>query len=204
MLVTQSCPTLCDSVDCSSSGSSVHGDSPGKNTGVSCHALLQGIFPTQRSNLRLLHCRQILYRPNIISSGQLLSCVRLFATPWTAERQASLSITNSRSLLKFMSIESVMPSNYLILCRPLLILPSIFPSIRVFSSKSVLCINPLGLTGLISLQSKGPSRAFSNTTVQKHQFFSAQLSLWSNSQFMVQSVNTLWVLVNISVSVSIH
>ena len=76
----------------------------------------------------------------IITSVQLLSRVQLFATPRTAARQASLSITNSQSLLKLMSIESVMPSNHLILCRPLLLLPSIFPSIRVFSSESVLLI----------------------------------------------------------------
>ena len=128
------------------------------------------------------------------------SC-RLFATPWTAARQASLSI-NSRSLLKLMSIESVMPSNHLTLCRPLLLLPSIFPSIRVFSkgsvlpsggqsigvsaSASVLPMNiqgwfPLRWTGWISLQSKGLSRVFSITTVQKHQFFGAQLSWQSNS-----------------------
>ena len=74
------------------------------------------------------------------SSVQLLSHVRLFVTPWTAARQASLSITNSQSLFKLMSIESVMPSNHLILCHPLLLLPSIFPSIRVFSSESVLRI----------------------------------------------------------------
>ena len=67
------------------------------------------------------------------SSVQSLSRVRLFATPWTVAHQASLSITNCQSLLKLMSIESVMPSNHLILCRPLLLLPSIFPSIRVFS-----------------------------------------------------------------------
>ena len=71
---------------------------------------------------------------------QLLSRVRLFVTPWTAARQASLSITNSRSLLKLMSIESVMPPNHLILCCLLLLLPSVFPRIRVFSNKSVLCI----------------------------------------------------------------
>ena len=71
------------------------------------------------------------------SSVQSLSCVQLFATPWTAARQASLSITNSWSLLKLMSIESVMPSNHLILCRPLHLPPSIFPSIKVFSSKLV-------------------------------------------------------------------
>ena len=75
-----------------------------------------------------------------ISSVQSLSRVQLFVTPWTAARQASLSITDSWSLLKLMSIESVMPSNHLILCRPLLLLPSIFPSIRVFSKESVLCI----------------------------------------------------------------
>ena len=74
------------------------------------------------------------------SSVQLLSRVRLFVTSWTAARQASLSIANSQSLLKLMSVESVMPSNHLILCRPLLLLPSIFPSIRVFSNESVLHI----------------------------------------------------------------
>ena len=121
-----------------------------------------------------------------VSSVQLLSCVQLSATPWTAARQASLSITNSQSLLRVMSIESVMPSNHLSLCRPLIFLPSIFPSIRVFSkqsalasggqsigasvSASVLPINiqgwfPLGLTGWISLQSKRLSRVFSSTTV---------------------------------------
>ena len=73
-------------------------------------------------------------------SVQLLSCVRLFATPWTAACQVFLSITNSRSLLKLMSIESVMPSKCLILCCPLLLLPLVFPSIRVFSSESVLHI----------------------------------------------------------------
>ena len=133
-----------------------------------------------------------------IQSLQLLNHVQLLASPWTAACQASLSITNSRSLLKLMSIESVMPSNHLILCHPFLLLPSIFPSIRIFSNELVLCIRwpnigvsasasvllmniqdwfPLGLTGWISLQSKGLSRVFSNTTVQKHQFFGAQLSL---------------------------
>ena len=75
-----------------------------------------------------------------ISSVQSLSCVRLFASPWTAAHQASLSITNSRNLPKLMYIESVMPSNHLILCRPLLLLPSVFPSIRVFSNESALRI----------------------------------------------------------------
>ena len=137
------------------------------------------------------------------SSVQSLSHVWLFATPWSAAGQVSLSITNSRSLLKFMSIESVMPSNHLSFCHPLLFPPSIFPSIRVFSNESALCIRwlkywsfslslslslsfsfqwlPLGWTGCISLQSKGLSRVFSNITVQKHHFFAVQLSLWSNS-----------------------
>ena len=138
---------------------------------------------------------------SLFSSVQSLSHVRLFVTPGTAASQASLFITNSRSLLKLMSIESVMPSNYLILCHPLLLLPSIFPSIRTFSSESGLHIRwpkywnfcfsinptniqdwfPLGWTGWISLQSKGLLRVFPNTTVQKHQFFSFQLPLQSNS-----------------------
>ena len=130
------------------------------------------------------------------SSVHLLSPVWLFATSWTAARQASLSISNSWSLLKLMSIEMVMPSNHLILCHLLLLPPSILPSIRVFSNESVLCIRwpkywsfsispsmniqdwfPLGWTGWISLQSKWLWRVFFTTTVQKHQFFSAQLSL---------------------------
>ena len=136
------------------------------------------------------------------SSVQLLSHVRLFATSWSIARQASLSITNSQSLPKPMCIESVMPPNHLILCYPLLLLPSIFPSIRVFSNESALHIRwpkywsfsfstspsndysgwfPLGWTGLMSLLSKTLSRVFSNTTVRKHQFFGAQPSLWSNS-----------------------
>ena len=117
---------------------------------------------------------------------KLLSGVLLFPTPWTASGQASLSFIISQSLLKFMSIESVMLSKYLIPCCSLFLLPSIFPSIRAFSSESTLHIRwsfswfTLGLTGLISLQSKGLSRVFSSTTVQKHQFFGPQLSLWSN------------------------
>ena len=121
------------------------------------------------------------------SSVQFLSRVQLFVTPWTAACQASRSITNSRSLLKLMSLESVMPSNHLILCRPLLLPPSIFPksgcfqmsqfftssgqNIGVSASASVLPVNiqdwfPLGWIGWISLLSKGLSRVFSNTTAQ--------------------------------------
>ena len=87
--------------------------------------------PSQKSGCR---------KTSQLSSAQSLSHVWLFVTPWTAARQASLSITDSQSLLKLMSVESVMPSNHLILCHPLLLLPSIFPNIRVFSSESVLHI----------------------------------------------------------------
>ena len=129
---------------------------------------------------------------------QSLSCVQLFATPWTAERKTSLSVTNSWSLLKLMSIELVMPSNHLILCHPLLLLPSIFRIIGVFGNESALRIRwpkywsfSFNISpsnehpGLISfrmdwldlLAVHRLSRVFSNTTIQKHQLFSAQLSL---------------------------
>ena len=132
--------------------------------------------------------------PNQLSSVQLLSRVQLFAIPWTAARQASLSITNSQSLLKLMSIESVMPSNHLILSSPsppafnlsqhqglfkwVSSLHQVANVMGVSSSASVLPMTiqdwfPLGWTGWISLQSKGLSRVFSNTTIQKHQFFCA-------------------------------
>ena len=130
-------------------------------------------------------------------SVQSLSHVRHFATPCTAAHQVSLPITNSRNWLKIMSIQLVMSPNHLILYCPFLLPSSIFPRIRIFSKESVLHIRcpstgvsasasilpmniqgwfPLGWTGWISLQSKGLSRVFSNITVQKHQFFGAQLS----------------------------
>ena len=131
-------------------------------------------------------------------SVQLLSCVQLFTTPWTAALHASLSNINSCNLLILMSVESVMPSNHFILCHPLLLLPSIPPSISVFSNESVLHIRwpkywsfsfnicPSNeYSGLISfridwldlLAIQGTLRAFSNAIFQKHQFFGAQLSL---------------------------
>ena len=138
------------------------------------------------------------------SSAQWLSLshVRLFATPWTTARQASLFITNSQSLLKLMSIESVMPSNHLTLCRPFLLPPSIFPSIRVFSNESALrvrwpkywsfsfSISPFNeYSALISfrmdwldlLAVQGTLKSLFNTIVQRRQFFGAQLYLLSNS-----------------------
>ena len=128
------------------------------------------------------------------SSVQSLSHVQLFVTPWTATCQASLSIAKSLSLLKLMSIESIMPSNHLVLCRPLLLPPSIFPSIRVFSNESVLhirwpkywsfgfSISPSNeYSGLISLRMDWLNlftvQEFYNKTAQKHQFFGTQLSL---------------------------
>ena len=135
-------------------------------------------------------------------SVQLLSWVKLFATPWTAARQASLSITNSWSLLKLMSIESVMPSNHLILCHPLLLLPPIPPSIRVFSNESTLhmrcpkywsfsfsIIPSKEIRGLISfrmdwlhlLAVQGTFKSLLQHHSSKHQFFGAQPSSQSYS-----------------------
>ena len=137
-----------------------------------------------------------------------MSCPTL-CDPVDCSMPGFLSFTISQTLLKLMSIESVMPSNHLFLCCPLLLLPSIFPSIMVFSNELALCIRwpkywsfnfsispsneysdwfPLEWTGWISLQSKGLSRVFSNTTVSKHQFFGTQPSLWSKF-FTVISIN---------------
>ena len=128
---------------------------------------------------------------------QLLSCVWLFVTPWTVAHQVSLSFTISWSLLKLMTMELVMPSNHLILCHPLLLLPSVFPSIWIFSNESVLHIRwpknigasastsvlpmnsqswfPLGLTGLITLLSNSLSGVFPSPAIRNHQFFTTQL-----------------------------
>ena len=182
--VAKSCLTLWDPMDYSPPGSSVHGISQARILRVSCHSFSMGSSCARGSNLCLLwllHC-QVDSLPSpwggMISSVQSLSRVQLFLTPWTAARQASLSITNSRSLLKLMSIKSVMPSNHLLLCHPLLLLPS-FPasgsfqmsqfftsggqSIRVSASASVLPMNiqdwfPLGWTGWIFWLSQRLSR----------------------------------------------
>ena len=144
-----------------------------------------------------------------IRSDQLLSHVRLFATPWIEARQASLSITNSRSSLRLTFIKSVMPSSHLILCRPLLLLPSILPSIGGFSNESVLRIRwpkywsfsfkispPNEHPGLISfrmdcldlLAVQGTLKSLLQQHVQKHQFFNAQLSLYST----LTSIHDYW------------
>jgi len=171
-----------------------------------CNSHLSLWAPLPKLQLGTEHSTGIRNVVVVVVDVESLSGVRLFATPWTSAYQASLSFTVSQSLLKLMSIESVMPFNLLIVCCPLLLLSSVFPSIRVFSvswlfasgdqsigasaSASVLPMNiqgwfPLGLTGLISLQSKGLSRVSSSTTIQKHQFFSTQPSLWSNSHICI-------------------
>ena len=171
--VTQSCPTLCDPMDCS----------------TPCFPVLPHLLQFVPTHVHR------------VSSVQSLSCVRLFVTPWIAAHQASLSITISRSLPRLMSIESwchpdisssVVPFSS---CSQSLPASESFPMSQLFTwggqstgasaLASVLPMNtqswsPLGLSGWISLQSKWLSRVFSNTTVQKHQFFSAQLSSQSN------------------------
>ena len=174
MKVSQSWLTLCNSLNCNMPGSAIHG---------------------------ILQAKKLVWIQ--FNSIQSTGRVWLFVTPWISACQASLSITNSWSLLKFMSNESVMPSNHIILCRPLLLPPLFFPSIRVFPDESVLHIRwpkywsfslnigppsneysgliSFRVDRMISLQSRGFSRVFSNITVQNHQFFGAQLSLQSNS-----------------------
>ena len=157
-VAAQSCLTLCDPVDYSLPGSSAHGifqvrilecvvvSSSGNLPDIGIE-LASPVSPALQVGLSLSteplrECAAKVHCPSSfcqIQSVQWLSRVRLFATPWTAARQAFLSIARSCSLLKLMSVESVMPSNHFILCRPLLLL-SIFPRIRVFSNESVLCI----------------------------------------------------------------
>ena len=140
-------PNLCHPKECSTPGLPVHHHLP-EFAQVQVHCIRDAIQP---SHLLMPSSPSVLYLPQhqglfqwVVRISQSVSqfscCVWLFVTPWTAARQASLSITNSRSLFKLMSIESVMPSNHLILCHPLLLPPSIFPSIRVFSNESVLRI----------------------------------------------------------------
>ena len=169
--------------------------------GLSCILLLQQAW---HQTLSLGGTGGILQKEEALSSSvvQSLSHVQLFATPWTTAYHASLSFTISQSLLKLRSIELMMPSNNFILCCPFSSCPQSFPvsgsfpmsrlfasgnqSIGASASASVFPMNihgwfPLGLTGWISFLSKGLSRGFSITTIQKHQFFGGQPSLWSNS-----------------------
>ena len=190
--VIKSCPTFCDP----------HGL---QHARLPCPSLFSGVCSDiMFIELVMLSNHLILCRPLLLLFFQFSSvaqlCLRLFVTPWTAACQASLFITNSRSLLKLMSMESVMPSNHLILCHPLLLLPSIFSSMRVFSNDSALCIRwpkywsfsfsispskkysglifmRMDWLGLFAVQGTLKSLLFSNTTVQQHQFFRAQISL---------------------------
>ena len=162
--------------------------------GYWCHSWL--------ANYISVTSRQVLHLNDLLRSDQSLSCVWLFSTPWIAACQASLSITNSRSLLRLTSIKSVMPSSHLILWFPFSSCPQSLPASESFpmsqlftwggqstgvsASTSVLPKksqgwSPSEWTGWISLQSKGLSRVFSNTTVQRHQFFGTQPSSQSNS-----------------------
>ena len=199
---------FCDSRNCIPPGSSVHGISQASILEwVAISSSRGSLRPRDRTHVSCISCvgRWVLYHWATWEGVQSLSHVWLFATPWIAARQASLSITNSRSSLRLTSIESVMPSSHLILCRPFLLLSPIPPSIRIFSNESTLCMRwpkywsfsfsiipskehpgliPLEWTGWISLQSKGLSRVFSNTTVQKHQFFGTQPSSQSNSHIL--------------------
>ena len=186
-------------MDCTLPSSSVHGILRARILEWVAISFSRGSSqPRDQTCISWFSCigRQVLYHYKA-SSVQLLSRVRLFATPWTAACQASLSITNSRSLLKLMFIELVMPSNHLLLCCPLLLPPSVFPSIRVFSSESVLhisgpkywsfsfSISPSNqYSGLISfrmdwldlLAVQGTLKSLLQHHSSKHQFFSTQLS----------------------------
>ena len=186
-------------MDYSPPGSSVHGVSQARILEWVAISRIEPESPAgQVDSLPLSHLGSPVFLSLLFSCWVVSDSV----TSWTAIHRASLPFTISWSLLKLISTESVMPSNRLILCHYHLLLLSIFPSIRIFSNESALLIRwpeywasalasvlpmniqgwfPLGLAGLISLLSKGLSRVFSSTTIQKHQFFSAQPSLWSKS-----------------------
>ena len=171
-MCVQPCLTLWDPVDCSPPGFSVHGILQAK-------ILERVAMPSSRGSSRprprfFPNCTTIILH-SVQFSSVAQSCPTL-CDPMKRSRQASLSITISWSLLRLMPIESVMPSNHLVLCHPLFLLPSINLSQHQGLLKWV-CWFPLGWTGWISFQSKGLSKVFSNTIVQKHQFFGTQLSL---------------------------
>ena len=132
-------------------------------------------------------------RPGQFSSVQSLSHARLLATPWTAAHQASLSITNSRSLAKLTSIELVMPSNHLILCHPHLLLPSIFPSVRIFSRKSVLHIRwPKYLSFSFSISSSNKYSGLISFRIDQLHLLAVQVTLNSFLQHHTSKASILW------------
>ena len=213
----QSCPALCDPMDCSPRDSSVHGILQARILEwVPCpppgHLSYSGIQPKSLMFLALpggFFITSATWEPhmNPIVADQLVSCVQIFVTPWIAACQACLSLTISQSLLKFKSIESVMPSNHLIFYHRLFLLPSIFPSIRVFSSESALCIrwpkywsfsfimNPSNkYLGLISFRINWLDRLAVLGTLQQSstipQFKS--INFWCSAFFMVQLSHDYW------------
>ena len=163
-------------------------------------------------------------RNEIVNASMLLSCWLLFDSlwpPWNEAHQASLSFTISQSLLRFMSFESVMPPNHLVLCHPLLLLPSIFPSIRIFSNESALCIRwpkywsfsfsispsseysgliPFRMDWFDLLAVQGTLKSLLQQQVWKHQFFRAQTSLWSNSHICTWLLEKSWFLIHTHLS----
>ena len=208
ILFAQSCLTPCDSMACSPSVSSIHGILQARIwKWVAMPSCRRSSQPRDRTQVSIIASGFFniwaTWEDLQFSSVQSLSRVRLFVTPWIAARQASLSITNSQSLLRLTSIESVMPSSHLILCRSLLILPLIPPSIRVFSNESTLCmrwpeywsfsfsiIPSKEMPGLTSfrmdwldlLAVQGTLKSLFQHHSSKHQFLGAQLSSQSNSR----------------------
>ena len=227
MLVAQSCPALCNPVDCCPSDSSVHGilqarilselpfPSPGDlpNPGIKPESLVSPAV--QMDSLPAEPSGKLLKW--VFSLAQLLSRIWLFVIPWTAARQASLSITNSWSLLKLMSIESVMPSNLLILCHPLLLLPSIFPSSRVFSNESAVpirwpkyesfsfSISPSNeYSGLISLGIDWIDLAVQRTLKSLLQHYSSKASILLCSAFFIVQLSHPYMITGKTIALTIQ
>ena len=223
-LVAQSCLNLCNAMDCNPPGSSVRGDSPGQNTGVGYHALLQEICPTQGTHPGVLHCRRILYQLrhqgtlSWKSSVQFSSVTQSCLTLCNPMNRSMPGLPVHHQLLEFTQthvcwVSDAIQPNISSSVIPFSSCPQSFPAsgsfqmshffspggqnIGVSASTSVLPMNiqdwsPLGWTGWISLQSKGLSRVFSSTTVQKHQFFDSQPYSWSNSHISIWLLEKLW------------
>ena len=204
-LVTQSCPTLCDPMDCSPPGLPAHHQLL-ELTQTHVHWVRDAIQPSHPLSSPSPLTFALSPGTAQLSSVQSLCHVWLFVTPWTTACQASLPINNSRSLLKLISIELVMPSNHLILCHPLLLLPSIFPSIRVFSNESALClkwtkywsftfsVSPSNeYSGLISFRMDWLDLlAIQRTLKSLLQHHSSRASIFRLSAFFLTSIHDYW------------
>ena len=196
-LVTHSSPTLCNPMDRSLPGSSAHGDSPGKKTGVGCHALLQGIFPTQLSKPSFPHWRwfsSVQFSRSVVSNSlqphESQHTRPPCPSPAPGVHSGSCPLSRwchpaiSSSVVPFSSCPQSLPASESFPMSQLFTWDGQRTGVSALASflpKNTQDWSPLGWTAWISLQSKGLSRVFSNTTVQKHQFFSAQLSSQSNS-----------------------